>query len=77
MPSMQIHGLSPYTTSCSSAVHREPTTSTERAAWYAGLASPEFNGCGHVRLMLEGDNAEAYGWNAQRLARSLIKAFFG
>jgi hypothetical protein len=53
---------------------REPSNATERAAWYEGLVAPEYNGCGHVRLMLEGESG--YGPNAQRLATSLIKAFF-
>jgi hypothetical protein len=48
--------------------------------WVDELVKGEFNGCGHVRLMLEGqtdaDGNPAYGPRAKELAEGLIRAFF-
>jgi len=50
------------------------TTSPEQAVWEAFLVQSKYQGCGHIRLML--DNPAAYGLTSNFLPSTMIKLFF-
>jgi len=51
-----------------------PSDSNEAGIWYKLLAKPEYQGCGHVRLMLY--KYKEYGLTSPFVPEELIKAFF-